>query len=72
MCLGRKFADWEKELESKLAVSETISEKIKTDKKQLTKDIQKQVLQCENIICQQSVHVLVSEVGFWGEPSCCV
>jgi hypothetical protein len=42
--LERKFADWEKQLESRLAVSETISEKTKTDKKHLTKEMQKQVL----------------------------
>jgi hypothetical protein len=44
MCLEQKFADWEKQLKSKLAVSGRISEKTKTDKKKLTKEMQKQVL----------------------------
>ncbi|XP_021931988.1 coiled-coil domain-containing protein 40 isoform X2 [Zootermopsis nevadensis] len=42
VCLEEKFADWEKQLESKLASSERISEKTKTDKKQFTKEMQKQ------------------------------
>lgn len=53
VCLEEKFADWEKQLESKLASSERISEKTKTDKKQFTKEMQKQVLKCIYIYNRQ-------------------
>jgi hypothetical protein len=43
--LERQFVDWEKQIESELAVSQRISEKTKADNKQLNKEMQKQVLQ---------------------------
>jgi hypothetical protein len=45
--LEQQFVDWEKQIESELAVSQRISEKMKADNKQLTKEMQKQVLQFE-------------------------
>jgi predicted nucleic acid-binding Zn-ribbon protein len=50
VCLERQFADWEKQMESELAVSQRISEKTKADNKQLTKEMQKQVLQFERVV----------------------
>jgi hypothetical protein len=50
VCLEQHFADWEKQIESELAVSQRISEKTKADNKQLTKEMQKQVLQFRYII----------------------
>ncbi|XP_069697468.1 coiled-coil domain-containing protein 40 isoform X4 [Periplaneta americana] len=41
ICLERQFSDWEKEMESELAVSERISEKTKVDKKKLTEEMHK-------------------------------
>jgi molecular chaperone GrpE (heat shock protein) len=41
--LEQQFADWEREMKSKMAVSERISEKTKAEGKQLTKEMQKQV-----------------------------
>lgn len=48
--LERHFADWQKQIESELAVSQRISEKTKADNKQLTKEMQKQVLQFKCVI----------------------
>lgn len=42
--LEQHFADWQKKIESELAVSQRISEKTRADNKQLTKEMQKQVL----------------------------
>ena len=45
MNLERQITDWEKEMESELAVSERVAEKTKIEKKQLTEEMQKQVFQ---------------------------
>jgi hypothetical protein len=50
VCLEQQFVDWEKQIESELAVSQRISEKTKADNKQLTKEMQKQVLQFKCVI----------------------
>jgi hypothetical protein len=50
VCLEQHFADWEKQIESELAVSRRISEKTKADNKQLTKEMRKQVLQFKCVI----------------------
>jgi hypothetical protein len=41
--LEQQFADWEREMKSKIAVSERISEKTKTEERQHTKEMQKHV-----------------------------
>jgi hypothetical protein len=46
VCLEQHFADWQKQIESELAVSQRISEKTKADNKQLTKEMRKQVFKC--------------------------
>jgi hypothetical protein len=43
MRLEKQFTDWEKEIKSKIAVSERISEKTKAEERQLTKEMQKRV-----------------------------
>jgi len=48
--LEQHFANWQKQIESELAVSQRISEKTKADNKQLTKEMQKQVLQFKCVI----------------------
>ncbi|KAJ9573883.1 hypothetical protein L9F63_008743 [Diploptera punctata] len=54
MNLERQFADWEKEMESELAVSERIAEKTKIEKKQLTEEMQKQDLLILKLIYENS------------------
>jgi len=48
--LEQHFADWQEQIESELAVSQRISEKTKADNKQLTKEMQKQVLQFKCVV----------------------
>lgn len=59
MYLERHFADWQKQIESELAVSQRISEKTKADNKQLTKEMQKQVLQFKCVILSHCLYFTV-------------